>query len=65
MDNQVKQNALLTVAKACKAEMESVNGLDARRQVIDRHLMPLTVKFGIQKPELLSKIYRITHKKDE
>lgn len=64
MDDLVKENALTNVARKCKAEMESVSTQDEWREIIDRHLAPLKLKFGITKSELQCKIYRLSQGRD-
>lgn len=56
----IMENALRLVATKCKAEMEATKNLSERRSIIDRHLKPLTIKFGMKKIDLQAEIYAIT-----
>ena len=59
----VKENALRRVAIACKSEMEQTRDMIQRREIIDRHLEPLKVKFGTSKVVLQHEIFKLTYDK--
>ena len=56
-------NAIRQAATICKSEMESTSEPAKRRAIIDRHLEPLKVKFGVSKGILQVEIYRLTYDK--
>lgn len=56
----IMYNALRMTATKCKEEMEATKNLAERRSIIDRHLAPLKLKFGLEKIDLQGEIYAIT-----
>lgn len=60
MSDYSQLNALRQVAVACKKEMEATKVLSERRAIIDKHLRPLSIKFGMKKIDLQAEIHALT-----